>query len=198
MVIIITTLLIAFLQGDSSIPIAFRADKYFPSKNGTSWEYIISGEENAEYIRTISSITETKTGISININTEYKYVEMGIRMVTESKLEYEIDQTGLYDTLAWAEIPDSRVCLIKFPLKSDTEWKDEHPKFTRNCKVLEPERIKIPAGEYLADKVQVAYIDKSTNKLEIVSYEWYVSGIGLVKQERLDKKYIIALKRFKK
>jgi hypothetical protein len=170
---------------------------YFPLKVGTEWVYEVTGEQKETLTETIMSVEEKDGMRTVKLSVVYEEVVNGVKMTEKSIRMVKVGEHGLFAVAPWPEVPGIAVCLLKLPPKPDSKWKEQFPEkaLIRTCTMFEAERIKVPAGEYQAIRVETVYANDGKKEYRF-SDDWYAPGVGLVKQQRRDINRVQVLKSF--
>lgn len=142
---------------------------FFPTSVGTKWVYQDGDYEWTEIITAVETQKDGAFNISISrVGSDGKTTLWDQVLVSDRSLT----------RLAVKGVPFKKpVCLLKLPHKSEQTWENDFNGRALTFEAFEPERIKVPAGEYEALPVEVQRPGWGNETY------WYARGVGLVKME---------------
>jgi hypothetical protein len=164
---------------------------YFPTRVGAQWVYLWDTKRKEDKDKD-PAVVEVVTAVEDKEGA--KVVTVG-RVHTDGKVcptqKWAVSDRGLFQTANLIGQPvRAPVCFLKLPHKRDQTWTldapgDNKPTMTASG----PERVKVPAGEY--DAIRVEQRDQHPDPQ---TTRWYAPGVGLVKVTSGD--LLIVLKSF--
>ena len=151
----------------------------FPLVQGTKWEYdvAVSGQTK-DVIQEVTKITAGKKGERDMITLTTKVDEQSIVE------EMSADEKAVYRHAFQGMKLESPLTILKYPYKAGMKWKETikivKEEAVANFEMLKVEEVKVAAGKYTAYPV---LMEMETMGQKVSSKNWYVDGIGIVKQE---------------
>jgi hypothetical protein len=160
---------------------------YAPTKVGARWVYKWSQDKdkNAEVVEVVSAVEENEGARIITVSR----VNENGKLIPS--VQWLVTDAGLFRTKRFFGRPDKRpTTLLQLPHSPGQTWtlEDTDPQVTMTAQG--PERVKVPAGEYEA--IRVEQRDERSPDPQVT--RWYAPGVGLVKLEQ--KGLVITLKSF--
>ena len=151
----------------------------FPLVQGTKWEYdvAVSGQTK-DVIQEVTKITAGKKGERDMITLTTKVDQQSIVE------EMSADEKAVYRHAFQGMKLESPLTILKYPYKAGMKWKETikiaKEEAVANFEMLKVEEVKVAAGKYTAYPV---LMEMETMGQKVSSKNWYVDGIGIVKQE---------------
>jgi hypothetical protein len=163
------------------VPRESQKPHFFPSRIGTTWVYQKVGGFASSC--TITHVEEKSDGariVTIGWLDDDGEVQTKRRVLLSSQGLYRLD-------VARGEL-DSPMCVLKLPLRPRQSW-DFHkkgrkiPEARGTRTAFEPEEVEVPAGKYLAVRVEAKwkYTDEDEKDAPWRATEWFAPNIGVVK-----------------
>ena len=148
-----------------------------PTKLGTTWVYDHDGEEKT---LVISRSEEVETGRLVTtewLGADGTRTPYWVMSVTKDDVRL-VAQLG--------EMNDAPWCFIKLPHRSGKTWEVRFSHSGREFKGMiaarPMERIKVPAGEFSAARIDCVFISEGwVDELKVTC--WFAHGVGLVQMD---------------
>lgn len=150
-----------------------QTDLLGPTAVGTKWVFVLNGVATTNEITAIKEVDGGKL-----VTVERAPEGGGLRF--GEVLRVSADGLALVEGPVGKRVDPPRV-LLKLPAKAGDKWVNRlrDGKLTISCTVRGMEKIKVPAGEFEALRVDEEY-DKGQGVFLRAS-SWYASGVGAVK-----------------
>jgi hypothetical protein len=153
---------------------------YFPTKVGAKWVYSLDGKEETEAVTAVEKKDETL------IVTVHRVEAFGRQL----DLLVKVSKDGLFQLTGGPAVKHPPMWILKLPHKTGATWDTwlgAQGGGDNTMTAYGPEKIKVPAGEFEAIRVETKFtvVDGS-----IVAKYWYAPGVGLVKETVGDKKTV--------
>ena len=147
---------------------------YFPNKVGAKWVYTEDGQDHTEVVTAVQKKDGTTT---VTIGREEG-------RQTPPRGTFAVSATGVFKTGDGAATITPPLCLVKLPHKDGGEWDAaltmQGTKLMGTRTAHGPEKVQVPAGTFLAIRVE------SEMNLRGTAWRttyWYAPGVGEVKMQ---------------
>lgn len=156
-----------------------RAMNLHPLTKGTKWEgtLTVNGKE-LDATTEVTEVSEPKKGARAVATLTTKIDK---QVTTE---EMSADEKGVYRHGMQGQKFETPIFAIKYPVKEGTKWTEKlmmmGTEVEADFEQLKAEEVKVPAGKFTA--YPVAMTIKADGQT-ITATNWYVDGVGMVKQE---------------
>jgi len=160
---------------------------HYPTKVGDKWTYLLTdktGKEKEWEIVEMVTAVEDKKGVKVV--TVGRFEEDGKVYPNRTR---EVSDRGVWQTeqLGFGAL-DSPWVHLKLPHKPGQMWDFQKTSMTAHG----PERVKVPAGEY--DAIRVEIRNKDEPKSDPIQTAWFAPRVGIVKLTKGD--LLIVMKTF--
>ncbi len=150
----------------------------FPTRVGTTWVYDAEGEEKTLVISRSEDEPGGKLVTTEWVDSNGKRTPRKVVLVTVK---------GVFMTAEEGEKYDQPWCLLKLPHRERQSWNSKHSRgrklaITQTTTTGPVERVKVPAGEFEAARVDFEFVLDDAEEVHKVTH-WYVHGVGLVKSD---------------
>jgi len=148
----------------------------FPTKVGTTWVYEMGGKDKTLVISESEDAREGKRVTTEWVEPDGKRSPHMVRLVTTKGI-FLVEEVG--------EKCEAPVCQMKSPHREGESWKTKASlgptlSITVNRTAGPIERVKVPAGEFAAARVNCEF-DPDFEAIPTVKASfWYADGIGLI------------------
>ncbi|WP_162667881.1 hypothetical protein [Gemmata massiliana] len=152
----------------------------FPVKLGTKWVYECHTQGTVEEMTEIITNVEDKEG--------FKIVTVGRFAKDDSPSPWEtwaVSDQKLIRLEFFGEKHRVPLCHLKLPVETGLSWTHEDDKLRFSFTTVSVERVKVPAGEFEAVRMQIQVNGSATSHL------WYAPAIGKIKEEVAGFEYVL-------
>jgi hypothetical protein len=156
---------------------------YYPTKVGDKWTYTLTektGKDKGKKHELVEEVTavEDKQGVKVvtvgRIHHDGKVYTHRIRRVSDQGV-WQIESVGFEDhRTPWV--------FLKLPHKPGQTWEDDRNDKENSLAAHGPERVKVPAGEFNA--IRVEWRKRGEPKSDPIHAEWYAPRVGSSKAKR--------------
>jgi len=177
----------------------FPLPPFYSVKPRSEWVYAVTYPDSKVLTTEIIEKVENVDGVEvISLSVAHDRELKGMRWRESVTRKMELRADGLYHIDPWPEVGETDIRLLPLPLVVGDTWEEKHPKMKlkRKCKVFAQEKIKVPAGEFEAVRIET-YYEFEDKQAYHFSDEWYARGVGLVKRHTLETERVQILKSFK-
>ena len=153
---------------------------FFPTKVGDRWIYLFTvkkdktKDEESEIEEAVTAV-EDKKGVKVvtvgRLENDGKVHTNRMREVSEKGV-WQMESPGFEPLKTpWVH--------LKLPHKPGLTWDDDEHERGMTLTTHGPDRVKVPAGEY--DAIRVEKRKKGDPKAEPIQTDWYAPRVGIVK-----------------
>jgi hypothetical protein len=163
------------------------AQDYFPTKVGAKKVFTIDGGDK-EVTETVTAVkkTDSETFVTVSCVNEFGKTR---------EVQFKVSKDGLFQlTGGPGAVKHKPMWLLRLPHEKGNKWKSWMGTWAENeLYAYGPEKIKTPAGEFDAIRVESEFF---TIGPRVLAKYWYAPGVGLLK-ETVNGQDTFVLKTFK-